>query len=149
MEILHQIGELVLGSVPTIVLFLLSIALYRWLVYNPLHRVLDKRRELTTGAMEQARQAITTVESKTAEYEGRLRLARNGIQLAREHRKQQWGVERDEILGAARERAQLKVRTAKLELEQDSHEARVTIEQASAGLADRVLEAVLPAGSAR
>jgi F-type H+-transporting ATPase subunit b len=147
MEILHQIGELVLGSVPTIVLFLVSIGLYRMLVHTPLHRVLDKRRELTTGAMEQARQAITLVESKTHEYEGRLRLARNGIQLAREHRKQQWGVERDEILGAARDRAQMKVRTAKLELEQDAQEARTAIEKSAEGLADQVLNAVLAGGT--
>ncbi len=147
MEILHQIGELVLGSVPTIVLFLLSIALYRWLVHNPLHKVLDKRRELTTGAMEQARQGIAMVEAKTREYEGRLRLARNGIQLAREHRKQQWNVERDEILGSARERAQIKVRTAKVELEQDASEARGTIEKSAAALADQVLNAVLGGGA--
>jgi F-type H+-transporting ATPase subunit b len=146
MEILHQIGELMLGSVPTIVLFLLAIALYRWLVHDPLHRVLDKRRALTTGAMEQAREAITQVEAKTREYEGRLRLARNGIQLAREHRKQQWNVERDEILGSARERAQLKVRTAKLELEQDAQEARMVIEKSVEGLADQVLNAVLAGG---
>ena len=45
-ETLHQLGGLLLGSVPTIFLFLLLVILYRFLVYGPLTRVLNERREL-------------------------------------------------------------------------------------------------------
>jgi F-type H+-transporting ATPase subunit b len=148
MDILQQLGELVLGSLPTVAFFLLTIWLYTWLVYRPLKRVLAERHRRTVGAMEQAREAIAAAEARTAEYESRLRLARNGIALAREHRLQQWNAERDQVLAAARERAQLKVKTAKLEVEQSAHEARQQIERSADELGDHVLTAVLNGGAA-
>jgi F-type H+-transporting ATPase subunit b len=148
MDILQQLGELVLGSLPTVAFFLLTIWLYSVLVHKPLRRVLTERHARTAGAVEKARNAIAEAEARTAEYEGRLRLARNGISLAREHRLQQWNAERDQILTAARERAQMKVKTAKLELHQSAHEARQTIEKSSAELGDQVLAAVLPGDKA-
>jgi F-type H+-transporting ATPase subunit b len=144
MEILQQLGELVLGSLPTIALFLLIVAAYTLLVHRPLHRVLAERRELTTGAVDRAREAISTAELKTEEYEGRLRSARQGVTLAREHRMQQWTTEREEVLSSARERAQMKVKTAKVELEQSASEARLQIERTVDQLAAQVLAAVLP-----
>ena len=51
MEILQQLGELVLGSLPTIALFLLTVAAYTWLVHRPLHRVLEERPKETTDAL--------------------------------------------------------------------------------------------------
>ena len=56
-ETLHQLGGLLLGSVPTIFLFLLLVILYRFLVYGPLTRVLSERRARTEGAIEQANAA--------------------------------------------------------------------------------------------
>jgi F-type H+-transporting ATPase subunit b len=43
-QILNQLGELVLGSVPTMVLFVLLVAAYNLLVRRPLDRVLAERR---------------------------------------------------------------------------------------------------------
>src|ERR1700733_12901646 len=57
-ETLHQLEGLLLGSVPTIFLFLLLVILYRLLVYGPLTRVLSERRERTEGAVEQAKSAL-------------------------------------------------------------------------------------------
>ena len=57
-ETLHQLGGLLLGSVPTIFLFFLIVILYQFLVYRPLTRVLNERRERTEGAIEQAHAAI-------------------------------------------------------------------------------------------
>ena len=149
MDILNQLGELVLGSLPTAALFLLTLALYAWLFHRPLQRVLAERHRRTTGAVEQARAAIASAEAQTEEYEGRLRLARNGIAMAREHRVQQWNAERDNVLQAAQERAQMKIKTARLEFEQDIHLAKIEIERSADRLADQVLAAVLPGGAKR
>jgi F-type H+-transporting ATPase subunit b len=78
-EILSQLGGLVLGSVPTMVLFLLLVVAYGLLVRRPLDRVLAERRARTSGAVEQARGAISAAEAKTAEYEDSLRRARAEI----------------------------------------------------------------------
>ena len=49
-QILNQLGELVLGSVPTMVLFILLVAAYVLLVRRPLDRILAERRARTSGA---------------------------------------------------------------------------------------------------
>ena len=63
-ETLHQLEGLLLGSVPTIFLFLLIVILYRLLVYGPLTRVLNERRERTDGAIEQADAAMAAAAAK-------------------------------------------------------------------------------------
>ncbi len=57
-QILNQLGGLVLGSVPTMVLFLILVVAYGLLVRGPLDKVLAQRRTRTSGAVEQARGAI-------------------------------------------------------------------------------------------
>jgi F-type H+-transporting ATPase subunit b len=146
MDILNQLGELVLGSLPTAALFLLTIALYTWLFHRPLTKVLAERHRRTVGAVEQARAAIASAEAQTAEYEGRLRLARDQIAMAREQRVHHWNAERDQVLQAAQERAQMKIKTARLEFEQDIHVAKIEIDRSADRLADTVLAAVLPGG---
>ena len=68
-ETLHQLGGLLLGSVPTIFLFLLLVILYRFLVYGPLTRVLNERRERTEGAIEQAHAAIAAAAARRWRFE--------------------------------------------------------------------------------
>ena len=99
-EILNQLGGLALGAVPTMVLFLLLVVAYGLLVRRPLDRVLAERRTRTTGAMEQARGAISAAEARTAEYEDRLRRARGEILTAREEKLKQWSAQRDQTLAA-------------------------------------------------
>ena len=62
--ILHQLGGLFIGSVPTMLLFLLLVALYRTLVYHPLTKVLSERRALTEGAIEAAAASIAAADAK-------------------------------------------------------------------------------------
>ena len=49
---LHQLGELLLGSVPTVILLATLYILYTFLVHRPLGAVLAERRNRTQGAME-------------------------------------------------------------------------------------------------
>ena len=68
-----------LGSVPTMLLFLVTLAAYRFLVHTPLTKVLQERYSKTQGAMENAAAAVAAAEQKTTEYEDRLRAARAEI----------------------------------------------------------------------
>src|SRR5580692_1274196 len=101
-QILNQLGELVLGSVPTMVLFILLVAAYGLLVRRPLDRVLAERRARTSGALEQARSAIAAAEAETAAYEEKLRAAKAEIFKARELKLKQWSEEREAVLGQLR-----------------------------------------------
>ena len=147
MEILNQLGGLVLGSVPTMIFFILLVLAYNVLVQGPLQRTLDERRARTSGAVEQARGAISAAEAETAVYEAKLRAARADIAAARELRMQQWQKDRDAALAAARDVAQAKIRAARVEIEASASSARKQIEGATAQLSDSILRAVLPAGT--
>jgi F-type H+-transporting ATPase subunit b len=147
MDILHQLGGLVLGSVPTMVFFLLLVIAYSVLVRGPLEKVLAERTARTSGAVEQARGAIAAAEAETTVYEDKLRSARSEIMAARERRTQQRQAERDKALEAARSAAQDRVKAARAEIETASAGARQQIEGATAQLSEQILRAVLPAGT--
>jgi F-type H+-transporting ATPase subunit b len=145
-EILNELGGLVLGSVPTIVLFLLLVAAYGALVRRPLDRILAERRARTSGAVEQARLAIAKAESETTAYEEKLRAARAEIFQLRDQKLKQWSAEREAALAQVRQHTQERVRAARQEIEQSAQETRLQIVGVSDELSSRVLKAVLPAG---
>ncbi len=148
MEILQQIGQLVLGSIPTMVLFLLLLLCYRILVHAPLIRLLAQRREQTEGAMEKAKEAIAAAEAKTAAYEEQLRAARKSAQAAREGRLQQWNLEQENALIAVRQTAQERVHQERIEIEKSTEESRQAIEAASHQLAAQIVAHLLsPSGT--
>jgi F-type H+-transporting ATPase subunit b len=145
-QILNQLGELVLGSVPTMILFILLVAAYGFLVRRPLDRVLAERRARTSGAVEQARGAIAKAESETTAYEEKLRAARAEMFKARDQKLKQWNTEREVALAQVRQHMQERVHGARQEIEQSAQEARLQIVGMSDELSSLVLDAVLPAG---
>jgi len=147
MEILNQLGGLVLGSVPTMIFFILLVIAYNVLVQKPLERTLAERRARTSGAVEQAREAISAAEAETAAYEEKLRAARAEIVAAREKKLQQWNAERDAALASVRDAAQDRIRVARKDIEASAAAARLQIESATAQLSESILRAVLPAGT--
>jgi F-type H+-transporting ATPase subunit b len=147
-DLLKQLGELFLGSMPTIVFFLLLVVAYGLLVRRPLDTVLGERRKRTSGAIEQAREAISVAESETTVFEDKLRAARTELFQAREQRLKQLATERDAALAAARTETQAKVAAARVVVEQSAAAGRQQIESFSAELSAQVLKAILPAGVA-
>jgi F-type H+-transporting ATPase subunit b len=107
--------------------------------------VLAERRARTTGAVEQARNAISEAEAKTADYEEKLRRAKADLFGAREKQLKQWQAERDQALAEARAATTEKVQAAKSEIEQSVSIARRQIEAMSAELSDQIMRAVMPA----
>jgi F-type H+-transporting ATPase subunit b len=147
MDILTQLGGLVLGSVPTMIFFILLVGFYTVLVQRPLERTLAERRARTSGAVEQARAAIAAAEAETTAYEDKLRAARQEIMANRERRKQAWQQQRDAALAASREAAQAQVRAGRQQIDEAQVAARRQIEGATAQLSEQILKAVLPPGA--
>jgi F-type H+-transporting ATPase subunit b len=145
-QILNQLGGLVLGSVPTMLLFILLVIAYGFLVRRPLENILAERRARTSGAVEQARGAIAAAEANTTAYEEKLRAARAEIYHAREQQLKQWNAEREAALEEVRNATKARVLTARLDIEKSATDARAQIESLSGELTTKILNAVLPAG---
>jgi F-type H+-transporting ATPase subunit b len=143
-EILNQLGDLMLGSLPTVVFFLILLAAYAVLVRKPLEKILADRHGRTGGAMDEARAAITAAEEKAAHYEARLRAARAEIFDARAARQKAAGDAREKMLAETREQAGRRVAAAREQVERAGTEARAQIEVGAASLSRQVLAAILP-----
>lgn len=144
-ELLRQLGDLVLGSVPTMIIFLVLLFSYRFILYGPLMKTLAERRARTAGALEAAHAAIAAADAKSQEYEAKLRSARAEIFHQREQRVQQWNAEKDRALTTARLAAQERTAQARAAIEIEADAARKQIENSAGHLASQVLAAVLPA----
>ncbi len=150
-SLVGQVGQLLLGALPTALLFIVLVLFYQFLVQRPLTSTLKERRARTEGAVDDAHRAIARAEAQAAEYANKLRQARAEIFKVREQRIKQWNAERDAALDEARKAAGLKVGEAKAELEAEAASARQAIQASSADLGRQVVRAVLPmaAGSTR
>ena len=142
-ETLRQIGGLLLGSIPTVVCFLLLYGLYTILVHKPLTRVLAERRDRTQGAIEKARADVQSAEARTAEYEQRLRDARLALFKAQEARRAQASQARSAAIAQARERAQQQVEQARAEIEREKVAAERSLEAEAGRLASDIIRTVL------
>ena len=147
-ETLRQLGELLLGSVPTVILLALLYALYTTIVHKPLQRVLAERRSKTEGAIEKSRADIAAAEARTAEYEQKLREARAAIFRAQEARRQAVLQARTNALNEARHKAQAQVQAAKKDIENDRAAAEKSLPANAAALAQEIVRRVLqPVGA--
>jgi F-type H+-transporting ATPase subunit b len=145
--ILQQVGTLLLGAVPTVLLFLVLVLAYQFLIQGPLTKTLAERRARTSGAVEDAHKAIARAEQRAAEYADKLRHARAEIFKAREQRIQQWTAEKDASLNEARKSAGSKVAQARTAIDAEAATARETIHASAGELASQVVRAVLPAAA--
>jgi F-type H+-transporting ATPase subunit b len=146
-ETLRQVGELLLGSVPTIIFLVLLYGIYTVLVHKPLVKVLAERHDKTDGAIEKASADIAAAEARTAEYEQRLREARMTVFKHREALRQQALQARTAALAEARKKAQAQVEQAREAIEKDRAAAQVVLQAESGKLAAEIIRIVLQPGT--
>jgi len=142
-QTLRQLGELLLGAVPTVILLALLYILYTFLVHRPLSAVLAERRSRTQGAMEKARADIAAAEARTADYEQRLREARQKVFKSQEARRQEANQARARAVNEARDRAHEQVKQAQEALENDKAQAMDKLQADAGRLATEIVRTVL------
>jgi F-type H+-transporting ATPase subunit b len=142
-ETLRQIGELLLGSIPTIIFFLLLFGLYVVIVHKPLAKILAERHARTQGAIEKAKAEIATAEARTAEYEKRLRDARLALFKAQEARRARAAQARAEAVAEARKQAQAEIEQARAMIDADKKVAMSSLDAEVGRLAAEIIRTVL------
>jgi F-type H+-transporting ATPase subunit b len=147
-ETLRQLGELLLGSIPTVIFMVLLYAIYTVLVHKPLGKVLAERRSKTDGAVEKAKADIAVAEARTAEYEQRLRDARLTVFKALDTRRKQAAQLRAEAVAEARSKAEAQMGQARAAIEKDKQAAQAALQGETAQLATEIIRTVLRPGAA-
>ena len=141
--VLQPVARLIVGSIPTVVIFFLLWITYNFLVHRPLKRVLKERYDRTEGALVRARADIASVEAKTHQYEVKIRDAKLAIFKAQEERRKQLTAARDAAVAEARAQSQQMVRQSSEALQKELAAARTRLEQQSDALAGEIIRSIL------
>ena len=142
-QLLKQVGELLLGAVPTALLLIVLSVIYEFLLRKPLARVLQERQARTEGAVSKARADVAAAEAKTQEYEHKLRDARVAIFKAQEAKRQAAQQARTEAVAQARAKAEQQIREAREGIERDMAAARSGLQAETERLASEIIHTIL------
>ena len=143
MEILHQLGELFLEAVPTIVVVLLFYAFLRWAFFGPIQKAMAERAAKIEGARAEAVSVEAAAKQELDTYHEALRKARAEIYAEQEAARQAALDERAKLLKVMRSRSQEEVAAAKKRIAADVAAARAEIELQAPALASQIARAIL------
>lgn len=145
-EILRQLGELFVRSVPTVlIVFFLLVVLDR-LFFRPMLDVLAKRDASTRGALDKAKVQASASEAKAKEYEAAFQAARQEVYRQREAHRRETLADREKQLSRTRQQAEGLLKEALDALARDVEAAKQDLGRAAAPLATEITEAVLAGG---
>jgi len=143
---LRQLGELALGAIPTIILFVFIWILYRVIVHNALAGALSERRSKTVGAMEKAKADVSAAEQKTAEYEDKLHDARVAVFKRMEGLRQQILDKKTEAIAEARAAAEMRITAARAEIQKEAEIAKALVQSESSHIGQEIIRTILRTG---
>jgi F0F1-type ATP synthase membrane subunit b/b' len=143
MGIFHQLGELFLQAVPTVVIVFLFYLFMRWAFFTPIRKAMDERRARIEGAREEAAKAEAEAKKELDAYNEALRKARAEIYAEQEAARQAVLDERQRLLKAMRSRAQEDVAAGKKKVAEENEAARAEVERNIPALAGEIARMIL------
>jgi F0F1-type ATP synthase membrane subunit b/b' len=142
--IVHQLGELFLQAVPTVLIILLFYFILRTLFFKPLLQVMAERDSRTVGAQKAAEAAQAAAAEKVKQYQEALKQARGRVYAEQEAARKKLLEERAAQIKEARTKASGEVSAAKVRIAAELTAARRDVEasvaQLSAEIARRILQ---------
>ncbi len=143
MDILHQLGELFLDAVPTVVIILLFYFFLRGAFFQPIQKAMAERSARIEGARTEAAAVEAAAKKELDSYREAMSKARAEIYGEQEAARQSALEERARLLKARRARAQEEVDAAKVRIDQELESARAEIERQTPELAKNIARVIL------
>jgi F-type H+-transporting ATPase subunit b len=143
MEILQQLGQLFLASVPTVIIVFLFYFFLRWSFFKPIEKVLAERKARIKGAQHDAESLRVTAEEKRRAHQDGLRKARAQIFSEQETIRRTALDERAVVIQQARNQANEEIQAARTRIAAELAGARGELEAAGKLLAEEIVRAVL------
>src|SRR5215813_5872038 len=109
----HQLGELFLGAVPTVLILIVLYFILKSLFFRPLLAVMAEREKRTIGAQRAAETAQAAAADKIKQYQEALKQARAKVYAEQEEARKKLLDERAALLKASRNLAASEVSAAK------------------------------------
>jgi F0F1-type ATP synthase membrane subunit b/b' len=143
-EIVHQLGELFLQAVPTVLIVLVFYLILRALFFKPLLAVMAEREARTVGARKAAEAAEASAAEKVKQYQEALKKARVQVYAEQEAARKKLLDERSARLKEARIKESARIAEAKEQIAKELAEAlremHSSVTQLAMEIARRVLQ---------
>jgi len=143
MEILHQLAELFLQAVPTVVIVFLFYLFMRWAFFTPIQKAMAERDAKIEGARREAAALEAEAGKELQDYNDRLRKVRGELYAEQEAARQVVLDERVRLLKAMRSRALEEVEEAKKKIATEQVSARHEVESQTDSLAAEIVRVIL------
>lgn len=142
-DTLHDLQNLLIKSVPTVLFFIFLTYYLKALLFRPLAKILEERRKATEGVRELAQRAFEAADKRNQEFEYALHLARLELHEKHEARRRAWTEEQARVLAQARAEAEREVEEAKrqtaAQVEKAQSELNAQVESLSQQIVDSLL----------
>jgi len=153
-ELIHQLGDLLLGAVPVAVIIIIFYFVLRSLFFKPVLQVMAERQARTLGAQKEAEKAQVAAAEKVKQYEEALRQAKAKVYVEQEAERKKLLDERAAFLKQARSKTLAEVAQAKDRVAGELTAAKQDIDATASQLAMEIARRVLqvppgPGGPAR
>jgi len=142
-QIFHALQGILVRALPT---FLAVICLHWFLkkvLFQPLDRVLEERRQRTEGVLQSCQAAMERARARIQEYEDSLRRAQAEIFDQQEAERKRMAAERAALLAEARQRARQRLEAARAEIQAEAAAATGALQAEAARLAEAITQSVL------
>ena len=143
-DLVHQLGELFLRSVPVALIVLVFYFILRSLFFKPILAVMAEREARTLGAQKSGEAAQAAAAEKLKQYQEALKQAKAKVYAEQEAERKKLLDERAAVLKDARTKASAEVGKAKErvagELEAAKREIETSATQLAVEIAQRVLQ---------
>ena len=144
MAMVHQLGELFLGAVPTVLLIVIFYFVMKSLFFKPLLAVMAEREARSVGAQKAAQATENAAAEKLKQYQDALKQARAKLYSEQQAERKKLLDERAAVVKAARAKSAGEVSSAKervaAELAAARRDMQAAISQLAAEIASRVLQ---------
>jgi F0F1-type ATP synthase membrane subunit b/b' len=143
MEILHQLADLFLQAVPTVLIVFLFYLFLRWAFFAPIQKAMTERDARIEGARREAAALEAEASKDLQAYNETLRKARGEIYAEQEAARQAVLDERARFLKAIRSRALEEVAAAKKKIADAQVLASREVESQTDSLASEIVRVIL------
>jgi len=142
-EIVHQLEQLFLSAVPTVIIVFLFYLFMSWSFFKPMMRVLKERHNRAEGAKVEAEAARVAARAKLSAYNETVKKTRSQIFVEQEAERRRTLDARQATITAARATAQSTIQEAKVALAAEVKAVEGELQQSSGVLADDIANAIL------
>ena len=142
-QIFHALQGILVRALPTFVLVILLHWFLKKILFQPLERVMEERRQRTEGVLESCEAAHERARRKLREYEDSLRQAQAEVFDQQEAERKKMAAQQAAAVAEARQRARQRVEAARAEIEAEAAQARERLRVQAAELADAITRMVL------